>query len=410
VLQPVHPNEIRVALVSGNYNCVRDGANRALNRLVGYLLSQGVHVRVYSPTIDEPAFEPTGNLVSLPSLPIPGRSEYRLSLGLPSRIRRDLAEFAPNIIHVSSPDLSPHRAVTWARARRIPVVASVHTRFDTYLAYYGLQNLEPIVRAILRRLYRRCDAIVAPSESMAAVLRAQRMHRDISIWTRGVDRKQFNPDRRDMEWRRRHSMADDEFVILFLGRIVVEKALDVFSDAIAALEAKGVKHRVLVIGDGPARPWFEAHLPGAIFTGELRGEELARAVASADALLNPSITEAFGNVTLEAMASALPVVAVNATGASNLVRDGETGVLTDPGDAEAIADALAVYARDPELRRRHGQAGLKVAQERDWDQINSAVLKTYQRVIERKRRHARLKRPLITSAVRSAVQPRRGSR
>ena len=406
----MHPNEIRVALVSGNYNCVRDGANRALNRLAGYLLSQGVQVRVYSPTIDEPAFEPTGDLVSLPSLPIPGRSEYRLSLGLPSRIRRDLAEFAPNIIHVSSPDLSPHRAVTWARARGIPVVASVHTRFDTYLAYYGLQNLEPIVRAILRRLYRRCDAIVAPSESMAAVLRAQRMHRDISIWTRGVDRKQFNPDRRDMEWRRRHSIADDEFVILFLGRIVVEKALDVFSDAIAALEAKGVKHRVLVIGDGPARPWFEAHLPGAIFTGELRGEELARAVASADALLNPSITEAFGNVTLEAMASALPVVAVNATGASNLVRDGETGVLTDPGDSEAIADALAVYAGDSELRQKHGQAGLKVAQERDWDQINSAVLKTYQRVIERKRRHARLKRPLLTSAVRSAAQPRRGSR
>ena len=130
----MQPNEIRVALVSGNYNGVRDGANRALNTLVGYLLKQGVQVRVYSPTVDEPAFEPTGDLVSLPSIPIPGRSEYRLSLGLPPRVRRDLAEFAPNIVHISAPDIGGHRAVSWARARGIPVVASVHTRFDTYLA------------------------------------------------------------------------------------------------------------------------------------------------------------------------------------------------------------------------------------------------------------------------------------
>lgn len=388
----MEPNEIRVALVSGNYNCVRDGANKALNRLVDFLLRQGVHVRVYSPTIDEPAFEPTGDLISLPSLPIPLRSEYRISLGLPPRVRRDLAEFAPNIVHVSSPDVSAHRAVSWARARGIPAIASVHTRFDTYLAYYGLENVEPLVRAILRRLYRRCDAIVAPSESMASVLRAQRMNRDISIWTRGVDREQFNPERRDMAWRRSLGIADDEFVVLFLGRIVMEKALDVFSDAMDVLGEKGVKHRVLVVGEGPARPFLQERLPDAVYTGQLAGDDLARAVASADVLLNPSVTEAFGNVTLEAMASGLPVIAVDATGATNLVTHGKTGFLAEPGDYETIADELATYARDPKVRRRHGQAGLKVAQGRDWDQINSAVLRTYSRVIERKKRHARLTR------------------
>jgi phosphatidylinositol alpha 1,6-mannosyltransferase len=388
----VEPNEIRVALVSGNYNCVRDGANKALNRLVDYLLRQGVHVRVYSPTIDHPAFEATGDLVSLPSLPIPLRPEYRISLGLPPHVRKDLADFAPNVVHVSSPDISAHRAVSWARPRAIPAIASVHTRFDTYLAYYNLQNLEPMVRAILRRLYLRCDAIVAPSESMASVLRAQRMNRDISIWTRGVDRDQFNPGRRDMEWRRSMGIGDDEFVVLFLGRIVMEKALDVFSDAMDVLAEKGVKHRVLVVGEGPARPWLEERLPDAVYAGHLAGDDLARAVASADVLLNPSVTEAFGNVTLEAMASGLPVIAVNATGATNLVTHGVTGFLAEPGDYETIADELATYGRDPSIRQKHGQAGLKVAKGRDWDQINSAVLRTYNRVIERKKRHARFKR------------------
>jgi glycosyltransferase involved in cell wall biosynthesis len=386
----VQPNDIRVALVSGNYNGVRDGANRALNHLVGFLLRQGVQVRVYSPTVDEPAFEPTGDLVSLPSVPFPGRSEYRLSLGLPPRIRKDLAEFDPNIVHISAPDISGHRAVTWARRRGIPAVASVHTRFDTYLAYYGLGNLEPLARAIMRRIYRRCDAILAPAESTAAVLEAQRMNRFISIWSRGIDRELFNSKRRSLEWRRGKGISDDEFVVLFLGRIGMEKALDVFSDAVDLLGSRGVKHRVLVIGDGPAQPWFEERLPEAVFTGHLAGEELACAVASSDVLLNPSITEAFGNVTLEAMACSLPVVAVDSTGATNLVRDGVTGVLTDQGDADAIADALADYASNPELRTKHGKAGLAIAKTHDWDQINSAVLKTYDRAIERKKRFKRL--------------------
>ena len=388
----MQPSDLRIALFSGNYNYVRDGANQALNRLVDYLLRQGAHVRVYSPTVEKPAFKPAGEIVSVPSAPIPFRPEYRLPLALTPAVRRDLAEFAPNVIHIASPDIVAHRAVSWARRRNIAAVASIHTRFETYLAYYHLEMLEPAARAIMRRLYRRCDAIVAPAESTAAVLRAQRMNRNISIWTRGVDREQFDPARRDMEWRRGLGIADDEMVVAFLGRIVIEKGLDVFADAVDVATSRGVKHRVLVIGEGPAKPWFEQRLPNAIFVGQQVGENLARALASADVLLNPSITEAFGNVTLEAMACALPVIAAEATGATNLVRDGETGVLVEPGDTDAFADAIEAYARDPELRRRHGEAGLAFARTMDWDRINSAVLNVYQRVIERRERFARLTR------------------
>jgi glycosyltransferase involved in cell wall biosynthesis len=386
----VQSSDLRVALFSGNYNYVRDGANQALNRLVAYLLGQGVQVRIYSPTVAEPAFEATGDVVSIPSVPIPGRSEYRLPIAVPARVRRDLEQFNPNVVHVSSPDIVGHRAVSWARRHKIAAVASVHTRFDTYLAYYHLQMLEPLARNIMRRFYHRCEVVLAPAESTAAILRAQRMNRDIAIWARGIDRKQFNPERRDMEWRRSIGIADDEMVIAFLGRVVMEKGLDIFAEAIQAFATFGLKHRVLVIGEGPARPWFEEQLPQGIFLGEQTGTDLARALASSDLLLNPSLTEAFGNVTLEAMACALPVLAAEATGATNLVRTGITGVLVDGTDADEFAEALAIYARNPALRHRHGKAGLAAAKTMDWDTINSAVIRAYKHAIVKRKRLARM--------------------
>ncbi|GAO40358.1 putative glycosyltransferase [Sphingomonas changbaiensis NBRC 104936] len=377
-------SDLRIALFSGNYNYVRDGANQALNRLVGYLLRQGAQVRVYSPTTDTPAFPPAGELVSAPSFAFPGRPEYRFSTGIPARLRRDLDGFRPNLFHVAAPDVLGHRAVSFARRRNLPVVASVHTRFETYPRYYGLAFLEPVIEGILRRFYRRCDAIVAPSDSMAQVLRDQRMSYDVGIWTRGVDREIFNPGRRDLEWRRGLGIADDDVAIGFLGRLVMEKGLDVFSDAIDGLVRRGVKHRVLVVGDGPARDWFERRLPDAVFAGFQGGADLGRAVASMDVLFNPSVTETFGNVTLEAMACAVPVVAAIATGSESLVRDGVTGRLVRPGWIEGFADALSVYATDADVRRAAGAAGEKAAERFGWDQVNQALVDTYLRVLRQR--------------------------
>jgi phosphatidylinositol alpha 1,6-mannosyltransferase len=377
-------SDLRIALFSGNYNYVRDGANQALNRLAGYLLREGAAVRIYSPTVDEPAFPATGDLVSLPAIGFPGRGDYKLPMGLPARVRRDLAEFAPNIVQVSSPDPSGHRAVSWARARGLPVLASVHTRFETYFRYYNMSWLEPAVEAILRRFYRRCDALVAPSESMAQVLRERRMNYDVGIWSRGVDRDLFNPGRRNMEWRRSQGISDDEVVVGFLSRLVMEKGLDVFSDAIDELRRHGVAHRVLIIGEGPARGWLENRLPGAVFTGHLAGDVLATAVAAMDLLLFPSVTETFGNVTLEAMACGVPVVAAAATGSESLVDDRVTGRLIRPGAVHQFAEAVRGYIADPALRANHGSAGEARSLEFSWDRINQTVADTMIRLIRQK--------------------------
>jgi phosphatidylinositol alpha 1,6-mannosyltransferase len=378
------PNDLRIALFSGNYNYVRDGANQALNRLVGHLLKSGAQVRVYAPTTQTPAFPPTGDLVSIPSMPFPGRGEYRFPLALSPRIKRDLAKFAPNMIHVSSPDVVGHRAVSYGRKRGLPVVASVHTRFETYPRYYGLAFMEPVVEAMLRRFYRRCDAIVAPSDSMAQLLREQRMNYDVGIWTRGVDRDIFNVTKRDLAWRRSHGIADGDVVIGFVGRLVMEKGLDVFSDAIDKLARRGVAHRVLIVGEGPARSWFEGRLPNAIFVGFQGGADLGRAVASMDMLFNPSVTETFGNVTLEAMASGLPVVAAIATGSESLVKDGVTGRLIRPGAVTEFADALQHYCEDKSAREAAGRAGDTAADKFAWDRINQALLDTYLRILRQR--------------------------
>lgn len=373
-------SDLRIALFSGNYNCVRDGANRALNNLVGYLQRQGAAVRVYSPTIAKPAFAPTGDLVSIPSIPIPGRPEYRFCFGLTPGVKRDIRRFAPTHIHLSVPDPSNHGALKLARRMNIPVIASVHTRFDTYFRYYGMAFFEPIAEAIMRRFYRRCDAIFAPSESMAQILRDQRMSYDVGIWTRGVDRNVFNAERRDMAWRRSLGIADEEPVIGFVGRVVAEKGLDIFAETADRLAARQVRHRVVVIGEGPARTWFEQRLPDARFVGYQTGTDLGRAVASLDILFNPSVTESFGNVTLEAMACGVPVVAADAAGSTSLIEDGISGRLIRPGATHSFAEALEAYCLDPDRRRDAGLAGLEAAAAYGWDQVNAALLEGYFRV------------------------------
>jgi glycosyltransferase involved in cell wall biosynthesis len=377
--------DLRIAMFSGNYNYVRDGANQALNRLVEYLLRQGAAVRIYSPTVENPAFPPNGEVVSVPAIGVPRRSEYRAPIMLPPHVKRDIRRFQPNIFHVASPEIQGHRAVTLAHKMDVPVVASVHTRFETYFRYYGLAFLEPLVEAGLRRFYRRCDAIFAPSDSMAQLLREQRMNYNVGIWSRGIDREIFDPNRRDLAWRKEIGIANGEPVIGFVGRLVMEKGLDVFSDTIEILERRQVRHRVLVVGEGPARDWFEKRLPGAIFVGHQTGAELGRAVASMDMLFNPSVTETFGNVTLEAMAVGLPVVAAIATGSQSLVVDGVTGRLIRAGAIEAFAEALARYCVDEGERSTAGQAGSAAARRFGWDEVNQHLIDSYCRVI---RQHA----------------------
>lgn len=377
-------SDLRVALFSGNYNYTRDGANQTLNLLVGHLLSRGVKVRIYAPTSRTPAFPPTGDLVSAPSIKIPLRGEYKLTRGMGHRVRRDLDAFAPNMIHVSAPDRLGHKALNYAEAHGIASVASYHTRFETYMQYYGLGFLVRPMINIQKRFYSRVDEVLAPSQMMGEILHEWGVPTPVTRWSRGVNHARFNPGRRDMAWRRGLGIGDDEIVVGFLGRLVKEKGLDVFAQVMRALAARGVKHRTFVIGEGPAKDWFAQQVPDAVFAGFLTGDDLGRAVASMDVFFNPSLTETFGNVTLEAMAAGVPVVAARASGAVGLIDDGVTGLIVPPTDISGYADALQRFCEDDAFRAAAGAAGHAEADTYQWDRINQVVLDTYLRVLERR--------------------------
>lgn len=376
--QPAEENPaegLRLALFSGNYNYTRDGSNQALNRLSAYLISQGAEVRVYSPTTDTPAFEPAGELVSAPSIAIPGRGEYRLALGLSRALRADLADFRPTAVHLSAPDVLGNQAGKWGRRNGLPVVASLHTRFETYLSYYGMDWLRPSAERYLDKFYRGCDRVLAPNAPIADLLREQGLGERVRVWGRGVDRERFSPTKRDMDWRRSMGIDDNEIVVAFLGRLVMEKGLDVLTETLVQLRGQPI--RPLIIGEGPARAFIAERLPEAIMTGHLDAADLGRAVSSADILFNPSLTEAFGNASLEGMAAGLAVVCPRAPSTSALIADGKDGVLTASADARTYAAAIQSLISEPLRRVRLGRAARQSSARYDWNAICAEVLAVY---------------------------------
>ncbi len=379
ITDPARAEKLRVALFSGNYNYVMDGPVRALNKLVSHLEDRGHDVLVFAPTVKEPAFRHAGTLVSVPSLALPGsRSEYRFGLGVHGGVRRRLDAFAPTLIHLSAPDYIGYSALGYARKNAIPAVASFHTRFDTYPRYYGAKWLEKHLTNYMRHFYGRCEHVYPPSQSMADALRAEGVGKDIRLWTRGVEADLFNPDKRDLQWRRERGVDDEDVLVAFVGRVVLEKGIDVFADAVSQAAARDARVKALVVGEGPERARFEAKLKGGVFTGYLQGADLARAYASADVFFNPSITETFGNVTLEAMASGLASVCAQASGSRSLVAEGETGMLSPAEDGAAgYAGKILALAADAGARRAMGAAARRRSLNYDWGAILDELIGHY---------------------------------
>jgi phosphatidylinositol alpha 1,6-mannosyltransferase len=370
---------LRVALFAGNYDYIMDGPARALNRLVDFLERQNIAVMVFAPTARTPALEHKGTLISVPSIPIPMRSEYRLGLGITPSIKARLEAFKPTLFHLAAPDLLSSSAIRLARKWDIPVVSSFHTRFDTYARFYGygFGLLEKPINRYLHKFYSQCAHVYVPSESMADELRLENLDTELRIWSRGVDCERFNPARRDLEWRRSIGFDDDDVVLSFTGRIVLEKGLDFFVEVINALQQQKTAHKVLIVGEGPERAHMQERLPNAHFTGHLSDEPLARAYASADIFFNPSISETFGNVTLEAMASGLPSVCADATGSRSLVQHDTTGYLAPFGDRQAFVRYLTKLIQSKDLRAKQSDAAIKAAHQFDWDTILAGLVSNY---------------------------------
>nr|WP_167080941.1 glycosyltransferase family 1 protein [Rhizomicrobium palustre] len=373
---------LRVVIIATSYNYIRDGVALTLNRLVSYLERHGVEVLIFAPVAKTPALKHAGTLIPVPSIPAPGRPEYRCAAPLPKSAREKIAAFKPHLMHIAmAPDLLGYSAIKLAKKLGIPLVASYHTRYETYLKHYpGSSIIEGLLKSYLKFAYGSAQEVYVPSPSMVDILRADGLRDNFKLWPRGVDTDLFHPNKRNSGFRERHGFGTDDFVVSFVSRLVREKELDSVIATAKALEEKAVPHEMLIVGDGPDREMMQSALPNAIFTGQLHGEALAEAYAAGDAFLFPSETETFGNVTLEAMASGLPALCADASGSRSLVLDGETGYLVAPRDVEGFADRLGGLAADTSLRTKMGRAARARAQNFSWDDCMGRMLSYYQAI------------------------------
>ncbi|MEE8663121.1 MAG: glycosyltransferase family 1 protein [Acetobacter sp.] len=371
---------LRVAIVASSYNYIRDGVALTMNRLVGYLESQGVEVRIYTPVSKQPAFDYKGTVIPVPSIALPGRSEYRLAFGLS---QEEIEKFKPDLIHVAlAPDPLGYSTLRIARKLKIPLVASYHTRYETYLKYYpGLSIFTSPLKRYLSKYYSNCQEIYVPTQSMIDTLVVDNQKGNLILWSRGVDAETFNPVHRSKDWRTRHGISSDEVIVLFVSRLVREKQLGIFASTIKALKARNIPVRPIIAGDGPARAELEREIPDAIFLGFQQGQDLATTYASSDIFLFPSETETFGNVTLEAMASGLPCVCADATGSQSLVQDGVTGFLAIPQNVDDFVMHVADIALDPIKRARMSEAARARALTFSWDETMKNLLARYETVV-----------------------------
>ena len=297
-------------------------------------------------------------VVRVRSMGLPGYKSF--SLGLPDpAVERALAEFRPDVVHLASPILLGAVGLRAARRLDLPTVAVYQTDIAGFARQYGL-HAEAAVARWVGRVHRRSTRTLAPSRSSRAQLAEMGVH-DVHLWRRGVSLDLFGPDRRLPELHRRWATRQDKIVVGYVGRLAAEKQVRRLTEV-----AKVPGVRLVVVGDGPERPWLERHLPDAKFTGMLRGDDLARAFASLDVFVHPGEAETFCQTVQEAQASGVPVVAPAAGGPLDLVDPGRTGLLYDPSDPRSLGRAVASLVADPALRGRLATAALAEVQGRTW--------------------------------------------
>ena len=373
---------MKVAIFTGNYNHIRDGVSLTLNRLVGFLTEKGVDVLVFGPTIDQPEIDHTGEFVAVPSISMPGRPEYRITSAFPKDTQKRLESFNPDIVHIATPDYLGYKSMRWALKNNKPVVSSYHTHFSSYLKYYRLSYIEPIMWKYLGWFYGNCTHVYVPSESMAKILEEKNIKSELKIWARGIETGRFSPSYRDLKWRAQLGVSDDELIITFVSRLVWEKNLKLFTEVVSKLQASYPKLKALIVGDGPAMEGAIELMPQALFTGFLEGDELAKAYASSDIFFFPSDTETFGNVTLEAMASGLPSVVADATGSRSLVNHGESGFVIPVESSDKFYTFIEKLINDDNLRLKMSASAIEKADEYSWSAVNNHLLSYYNEVLE----------------------------
>ncbi len=374
-MPPARP--LRLTLVTETFPPEVNGVARTLGRWVEAFRARGHLVRVIRPR--RPADAPARGCVH--GVPLPFYPQVRVGVASPLRLRGILLQTAPDLIHVATEGPLGVATLVAAAGLGVPLASSYHTNFDQYLAHYGLGGLEPVVSAYLAWFHNQTALTLAPGEATRRRLEAIGVRRT-AVWSRGVDADAFHPRHRDAGLRRALGLAEDDLLLLYVGRLAQEKNLAALLEAFARLRrqtpepARG-RLRLALVGGGPLEV---PPAPGLILAGEKHGEELSRWFASADVFAFPSRSETFGNVVLEAQASGLPVVGYDCPGVNERVEHGVDGLLVPPGGD--FAGALALLCSDPARRASRGAAARAKAERQGWPAIFDDLEDKYRCLID----------------------------
>ncbi|GIV85755.1 MAG: glycosyl transferase family 1 [Candidatus Roseilinea sp.] len=368
---------MRIALFTETFLPRVDGVTNTLCRLLDHLAARGHESILFAPE-GSPARYAHTPVIGLPGRRLPMYPDFQLISPL-APIAGPLRDFAPDLVHTLNPITLGLAAMRRAREMRVPVVASYHTDVPGFMMRWGYAWPARWVARYMRWVHNQADLNLCPSSVTLEAL-ARQGYRRLKVWGRGVDTALFNPDKRSAAWRIRLTCGQPERpLLLFVGRLSHEKRVHWIHRALQALPDV----RLAIVGDGPARAalqrlFFDAPV---VFTGVLRGEDLAAAYASADLFVFPAANETLGNVVLEAMASGLPVVAPRSGGLLDCAVHGETALLFEPEDCQALVAAVRALVQDPTRAKQMGQAGRARVEPRTWASVLDGLLDDYRALL-----------------------------
>ena len=363
--------QLRIAVVTETYPPEVNGVAMTLGRLVNGLQARNHQVQLIRPrqhADDQP--HPTATLSEHLQRGIALPRYEGLKMGLPAKsgLTRLWTRQRPDVVQIATEGPLGWSALAAANKLRLPVASDFHTNFHSYSSHYGFGLLRRAIVAHLRKFHNKSAVTLVPTEGIRRELLSYG-YENLEIIGRGVDTAQFHPGRRDTALRARWGVAGGQTVVLYVGRLAPEKNLALVFRAFDAMRETDPLARLVLVGDGPERAVWQAKRPDAIFCGAQIGEALAAHYASADVFLFPSLTETWGNVTIEAMASGLAVLAYDCAAAEEVIRHGENGLKAPPEDETAFVDQAISLAQSQALQERLGRAAAARAAQLSWEAI-----------------------------------------
>ena len=372
---PAFRPSLRIAVVTETWPPEVNGVAVTLAKLVQGLCRRNHDVQLVRPKQVKNEI-PLHNLgfeeVLMRGMPIPRYPE--LKLGLPSK--KNLVKAwtlrRPDVVHIATEGPLGWSAMQAAKVLKLPVTSDFRTNFHSYSQHYGVGWLRKPIVAYLRKFHNATACTMVPTQALKNEL-SQHGFLNLKVVARGVDTALFNPSRRSAELRAQWRADAQTVVLISVGRLALEKNLGQVMACYESLKSAGAKVKLVLVGDGPMRETIAQRCPDAIFAGMLSHDALATYYASADLFLFPSLTETFGNVTVEALASGLPVLAFDCAAATDWVKQGVNGWLVSEAEPEAYVSTAMKVAMNPELLTQVAGTTRSQVSQLDWDQISEQV-------------------------------------